>query len=866
MAELSPMMRQYLDIKAMNEDSILFFRVGDFYEMFFEDAKTASDELDLVLTGKECGLEERAPMCGVPYHSCEAYIGRLVAKGYKVSVCEQMENPNETKGIVRREIVRTITPGTVIEDTMLDEGVNNYLCAVAVFKDDAGICFTDASTGECYATVLPSVKTEQHISNELCRFRPKELLIESALLKKMPELSEFLENNFGGVITVREKNSFDTSQTESRILSHFGCNSTENLGIESGSAISAALGAILEYLYETGVSGNISVNHVEIYTESQYMRLDMTAVRNLEITETMRTKSKRGSLLWVIDKTKTAMGKRLLRSWLTKPLLNITAINLRQNAVEELISDAMLRGDIAENLIGIRDIERTMTKVVYGSCSAKELRNIAETAEKFPHIKNLLASVNCKKLKEIYASIDTLEDISSLILDAIDENAPNTVREGGMIRKGYNEELDILRGDVDGSASILLDIESRERERTGIKNLKVRHNKVFGYYIEVTNSFLDKVPEDYIRKQTLTNCERFLTEELKEIERRLFSAKDRAVALEYEIFDSIRKKTAEELVRFQATAAAIAELDVLCSLANVSAANRYCRPLINNSGNIMIKEGRHPVVEQVIKTPFVANDTFLNMKDDRCAVITGPNMAGKSTYMRQVALIVLMAQTGCYVPAQSAEIGIVDAVFTRVGASDDLAAGQSTFMVEMSEVADILKNATKNSLLILDEIGRGTSTYDGMSIAKAVLEYVADKKKLGAKSLFATHYHELTAMENEISGIKNYNVAVKKRGDDITFLRRIVPGGADDSYGIEVAKLGGIPGAVIERAKQILRETEEGGVITYKTAPNPDMQLPIEMQGAQDILHELQAIDVNTLTPIESMQILFDICNKAKSI
>ena len=486
-----------------------------------------------------------------------------------------------------------------------------------------------------------------------------------------------------------------------------------------------------------------------------------------------------------------------------------------------------------------------MTKVVYGTGSAKDLRTVAETAEKFPRIKELLSGAKCNKLKGLYSNIDTLEDISSLILDAIDENAPSTVREGGMIKKGYNAELDMLRGDVDGSTNILADIEARERERTGIKNLKVRHNKVFGYYIEVTNSFLDKVPEDYIRKQTLTGCERFLTEELKDIERRLFSAKDRAVQLEYEIFDSIRKKTAAELVRFQKTAAAIAELDVLCSLATVSVSNRYCRPLVDNSGNINIKAGRHPVVEQVIKTPFVA---------------------GKSTYMRQVALIVLLAQTGCFVPAESAQIGLVDAVFTRVGASDDLAAGQSTFMVEMSEVAEILKNATKNSLLILDEIGRGTSTFDGMSIARAVLEHVADKKRLGAKSLFATHYHELTEMENELSGVKNYNIAVKKRGDDITFLRRIVRGGADDSYGIEVAKLGGIPNSVIERAKEILKTTESQGIVTYKTAPAVDMQLPLEMQGAQDILHELQAIDVNTLTPIEAMQILFDICNKAKSI
>ena len=682
----------------------------------------------------------------------------------------------------------------------------------------------------------------------------------------MPELTEFLQNNFGGVVTERTKQSFDTSFTEQRVLTHFDVISTENLGVMSGSAVSAALGAVLEYLYETGVSGNISVNHVNIYTDSQYMRLDMTALRNLEIIETMRTKSKKGSLLWVVDKTKTAMGKRLLRSWITKPLLNIAEINLRQNAVEELMSDTILRGETVESLIGVRDIERTMTKVVYGTGSAKDLRTVAETAEKFPRIKELLSGAKCNKLKGLYSNIDTLEDISSLILDAIDENAPSTVREGGMIKKGYNAELDMLRGDVDGSTNILADIEARERERTGIKNLKVRHNKVFGYYIEVTNSFLDKVPEDYIRKQTLTGCERFLTEELKDIERRLFSAKDRAVQLEYEIFDSIRKKTAAELVRFQKTAAAIAELDVLCSLATVSVSNRYCRPLVDNSGNINIKAGRHPVVEQVIKTPFVANDTTLNLKDDRCAVITGPNMAGKSTYMRQVALIVLLAQTGCFVPAESAQIGLVDAVFTRVGASDDLAAGQSTFMVEMSEVAEILKNATKNSLLILDEIGRGTSTFDGMSIARAVLEHVADKKRLGAKSLFATHYHELTEMENELSGVKNYNIAVKKRGDDITFLRRIVRGGADDSYGIEVAKLGGIPNSVIERAKEILKTTESQGIVTYKTAPAADMQLPLEMQGAQDILHELQAIDVNTLTPIEAMQILFDICNKAKSI
>lgn len=866
MAELSPMMRQYFEIKANNEDSILFFRVGDFYEMFYEDAKTASEELDLVLTGKDCGQEERAPMCGVPYHSCEAYIARLVEKGHKVAICEQVEDPTTAKGIVKRDIVRIITPGTVIEDTMLDEGRNNYLAAVSVTADSVGFCFTDASTGECFVTELPCDGVEEHIIEQLCRFKPSELLITQSAIAKMKALESFLNNTFEGVVTLREDKSFTSELTENLILKHFSIISTENLGIAAGSTVSAALGSVLEYLYETGVTGNISVNKVEVYSDSQYMRLDMTAIRNLELTETMRSKAKKGSLLWVLDKTRTAMGKRLLRGWVEKPLLNIAHINLRLNAVDELCSDTILRGELTEYLSGIRDIERIMTKVVYGSANARDLNSLANTSEKFPVLKGLLQNANCKLLKEIHGNIDALDDIREIIFAAIDPEPKLSVREGGIIRKGYNEELDMIRGDMSGGTDLLADIELRERERTGIKNLKVKFNKVFGYYIEVTNSFLDKVPEDYIRKQTLTNAERFITEELKEIEKRMLSAKDRVQTLEYELFDEVRRKTAAEVVRFQRTAAAIATLDVLCSLANVSVNNHYCRPLVNNSGNIAIKDGRHPVVEQVIRTPFVANDTFLNMKDDRCAIITGPNMAGKSTYMRQTALIVLLAQIGCFVPASNAEIGLVDAIFTRVGASDDLASGQSTFMVEMSEVADILKNATKNSLLILDEIGRGTSTFDGMSIARAVLEYVADKRKLGAKALFATHYHELTEMENELTGLKNYNIAVKKRGDDITFLRRIVSGPADDSYGIEVAKLSGIPSSVIERAKEILKKTEEEGIVTYKTAVNPDMQLPLSMQGAQDILKELQTVDVNTLTPIEAMQILFDICNKAKSV
>lgn len=866
MAEMSPMIKQYLDIKSQNDDSILFFRVGDFYEMFFDDAKTASDELDLVLTGKDCGQEERAPMCGVPYHSCEAYIARLVEKGHKVAICEQVEDPATAKSLVKRDVIRVITPGTVIEDAMLEEGRNNYLAAVAVKETGIGLCFTDASTGECHVTEIPSDNIESGVCDELMRFSPKEVLVSEALKTVSLPLWDFLAKNLGATVTVRTERSFDTKYTEPIYSGNFGVSELEGLGIERGGAKASAFGAVIEYLYETGKGTDISVNKIDVYSDKQFMRLDMTAIRNLEITETMRSKSKKGSLLWVLDKTRTAMGKRLMRSWMEKPLLNITQINLRQNAVEELCGDTVLRGELSEGLSGVRDVERIITKTVYGTASPKDLLAISATAHRFPIIKGLLANSKCKLLKEIYNDIDTLEDISALIDSAISENAPLTVRDGNIIKDGYDEEVDRLRNDMKHGTGFIDEIEARERERTGIKNLRVRYNKVFGYYIEVTNSFLDKVPEDYIRKQTLTNCERFITEELKGIEKRVLTAKDRIVQIEYELFDGVRKKAAAELKRFQQTASAIAKIDVLRSLAEVSVNNRYVRPLVNDTGTVRIIAGRHPVVEQVISTPFVANDTLLDMQEDRCAVITGPNMAGKSTYMRQVAIIVLMAQTGCFVPAQSAEIGIVDAIFTRVGASDDLAAGKSTFMVEMSEVADILKNATRKSLLILDEIGRGTSTFDGMSIARAVLEYVNDKKKLGAKALFATHYHELTEMENELSGIKNYNIAVKKRGDDITFLRKIIRGGADDSYGIEVAKLSGIPNEVIQRAKQILKKTESEGIVTYKTAAPAEMQLPIEMQQAEEIMDELKTLDVNTLTPIEAMQILFDFANKAKSI
>ena len=863
MAELSPMMRQYMEIKEANQDCIIFYRLGDFYEMFFDDAIKGSEELELTLTGRDCGLDERAPMCGVPFHSAEGYIARLVEKGYKVAICEQVEDPATAKGIVKRDIVRIVTPGTVIEGEMLDEGRNNYLASVYEKSGKIGVCFADASTGEAHVTELSGEDMYAELQNEIMRFAPSEILIDAKLKDK---ISAFLEEKITAAISVRDDIHFDTTATEALLCQNFGVISPENVGIEVGSVSQSVLGAVIDYLQENGKTGTIAIKNVNIYTSAQFMGLDVTAVRNLELCETMRTKSKRGSLLGVLDKTKTAMGKRLMRSYVLQPLLSIPEITLRQNAVEELANDTVMRCEAQEYMSGIRDIERMMTKIVYGTATAKELLGLAATAHRFPYIKQLLASANCKMLKSIYNDIDTLDEIVALIDAAISEDAPATVREGKIIKKGYNEQVDMLRDDMDGGTSRLADIEARERERTGIKNLRVRYNKVFGYYIEVTNSFLDKVPADYIRKQTLTNAERFITDELKQLENRLLTAKDRAFQLEYEIFNSIRETVAAAANRVRTTAAAIARLDTMCSMAQVAIENNYCRPLVNNDGVISIKGGRHPVVEKLLKTPFVSNDTYLDNSTDRCAIITGPNMAGKSTYMRQVAIITLMAQIGSFVPAQMAEIGVVDAIFTRVGASDDLASGQSTFMVEMSEMAHILKNATKNSLLIIDEIGRGTSTFDGMSIARAVLEFVADKKKLGAKSLFATHYHELTEMENELDGIKNYNIAVKKRGDDIIFLRRIVPGGADDSYGIEVAKLGGIPDSVIRRAKQILKQTLESGIVTYKTVESNTDQMSLEMQGATDILRELQAIDVNTLTPIEAMGVLFDIANKAKSI
>ena len=807
MEKLSPMMQQYLKIKEENSDSILFFRLGDFYEMFFDDAKLASKELELTLTGRDCGLEERAPMCGVPYHSCESYIARLVQKGYKVAICEQMEDPSKAKTIVQRDIVRVVTPGTVIESSMLDESRNNYICCIYSEKKNVAMCFCDISTGELYVTDFKGKDCVEKIKSQLTSYNPREILLGGDVIE-FKELPAFIKDKLSTTVEMLDDSSFALMTCEDIVKTQF---SNDYELIEDNKLIICALGALISYLKDTQKNGLERINHINLFSENQFMKLDFNTQRNLELTQTMLTKEKKGSLLWVLDKTKTSMGKRLLRSWIEKPLMNVTKIINRQSAVEEIVNETVLRLDLTAALVGIFDIERLMTNIVYGSAKGRELRSLASAVEKLPIIKDLLKDCSSSLLKQLYNKLDTLEDIYKLIDDAIVEEPPFSVKEGGIIKRGYNKELDEVSEDMNNSTGILSRIEEEQRELTKIPKLRVGYNRVFGYYIEVTNSYKDMVPETYIRKQTLTNCERYITEELKNVEGRILGAKDKAVALEYRLFDDIRKKVASELERIQTTASAIAELDVLTSLANVAADNRYVRPDVNLKDNIILKDSRHPVVEQLLNgAPFVPNDVFLNCSANRVAIITGPNMAGKSTYMRQVALIVLMAQIGSFVPASSAEIGIVDSIFTRVGASDDLASGQSTFMVEMSEVANIVSNATSKSLLILDEIGRGTSTFDGMSIARAVLEYVADKKKLGAKALFATHYHELTVLEEVIDGVNNYNIAVKKKGDDITFLRRIVPGGADDSYGIEVAKLAGIPDYITDRAKEILSELESG--------------------------------------------------------
>ena len=856
------MMRQYLEIKEQNKDSILFFRLGDFYEMFFDDAKTASDELDLVLTGKDCGLKERAPMCGVPFHSCEGYIARLVERGYKVAICEQTEDPAKAKGLVKRDVIRVITPGTVIEDSMLDESRNNYLAAVYLENGSVGIAFCDISTGEAHVTDITGENVIGRAVDELVRFNASELLAQKSFTEN-PIAAKALKINFEGTVTERDAEEFDGQATMDAVCTGFNVLSPTDLKITPDSPAQRALGAAVRYIMETGMNSGVHLRSVDYYTQSQFMRLDLSAVKNLEISETMRSKAKRGSLLWVLDKTKTAMGKRLLRSWFEKPLMNVGSINARLDAVEELTSDPIMLNETAEYLSGIRDVERLMTKVLYSSANPRDLLSIAATVRRFPLIKQSLINAKSDYLKLIDCDIDPLNDIAELIESAIDPDAPLAMKDGKIIKTGYNETVDRYRDDLNNSTDIMIELELKERERTGIKNLKVRYNKVFGYYIEVTNSFLDRVPENYVRKQTLTNCERFITEEVKNLETRVLTAKEKLTGLEYEIFDSVRKTVAKAAERFQRSAQGVARLDAVISFAAVALENGYHRPEVNDGNEIIIKDGRHPVVEKLSSVPFVSNDTLLDCGENRCAIITGPNMAGKSTYMRQVAIITIMAQVGSFVPAREAKIGIVDAVYTRVGASDDLASGKSTFMVEMSEVASILKNATSKSLLILDEIGRGTSTFDGMSIARAVLEFIADKNKIGAKSLFATHYHELTVMETELEGVKNYNIAVKKHGDDIIFLRRIVRGGADESYGIEVAKLSGIPDGVIKRAREILKSVEETGT-DNRIRPALSELKPEACSNLDEVVRELKRIDVDTLTPIEALGILNGLCEKAK--
>ncbi len=835
MAELTPMMQQYYKIKADCADALLFYRLGDFYELFFEDAKVASRELELVLTGRDCGQEERAPMCGVPFHSADTYIARLVAKGYKVAICEQTEDPATAKGIVRREVIRVVTPGTVTESLMLDEEKNNYLAAVFCAPEGAGLCFCDVSTGQLSVSEFTGKDAFSKAADELARFAPTELLANAAAVENA-FIKAFINRNQSMMATVKHDNAFDYKKNTAVAERHFVCTAAD-LGLSDRPLAVCALGAALTYLYEAEKNGLANITEVHINNNEKHMNLSAVTRANLELTETFRRREKKGSLLWVLDKTKTAMGKRKLRSWVCEPLTDLSGIILRQNAVEELYLDPVLRSELTEALSAVSDLERVATRIVYGTVNPKELRSLSAALKAVPGLKALLAGVRSKLLKTVCGNLDPDTELVDLLDRAIAEDPPFSVREGGMIRDGYSEELDSLREIVNGGAAFLEKIEREEQERTGIKKLKIGYNRVFGYYIEVLNTYKDLVPENYIRKQTLTNCERYITPELKELESRVLGAQERIVKLEYALFCDIREFAAARQLALRQTGDRAAALDALCSLARVAEENGYVRPHVDLSDVIEIREGRHPVVEKFLDgLPFVPNDTSMNGSDSRTLIITGPNMAGKSTYMRQTALIVLLAQIGSFVPAASATVGIVDSIFTRIGAADDLAAGQSTFMTEMSEVASILANATSKSLIVLDEIGRGTSTFDGMSIARAVLEYVNDPKKIGAKTMFATHYHELTAIEEELPGVKNYNTSVKKRGEEISFLRRIVRGPADGSYGIEVAKLAGVPQSVVKRARVILEQLEAGQVVAapkgVKAAPAPEEELGVCSRGA----------------------------------
>ena len=859
--ELTPMKRQYNEIKERNQDCILFFRLGDFYEMFDEDAKVAARELDLTLTTRDRNKpkEEQTPMCGVPYHSVDAYIARLVAKGYKVAICEQMEDPAQAKGIVERDITRIVTPGTVTESCMLDEGKNNYMGCVYGDGNLFGLAFCDVSTGAFFVTTCAD---DQSAASELGRFSPSEVIrygngTDSQILE------DALFRRLSCCVDEGKPEQFDVDRSQNLLEQHFSA-SLSQLGLTGHNAATMAAGTLLETLKFVQKNELEHIRQLQYYSTGKFMELDLDARRNLELTETLRSKEKKGTLLWVLDKTQTSMGSRMIRSWLEKPLLDIAEITRRQNAVEELFGATVCRSELIEALKDVTDMERVMSRIVTGTVNCRDLLGLARGLRALPAVKSQLEQLESPMLQKLAQQIDPLNDCASLIEKTIVDEPPLTVKDGGIIRKGANAEADALRDIMEGGSGTIAAIEAQEKERTGIRTLKVGYNRVFGYYIEVSKSFINQVPEHYIRKQTLTNCERYITQELKDLENQILTAKDRLTALEYQIFTELREYLAHQAARVQTSAIAVATTDTLCSLAAVAAKRGYCKPEITLDNQISITDGHHPVVEQMLKDSlFVPNDTHLGAADNQVSIITGPNMAGKSTYMRQVALIVLMAQMGSFVPARSARIGIVDRVFTRIGASDDLASGQSTFMVEMAEVASILKYATAKSLLILDEIGRGTSTYDGMAIARSVLEYAASPRHLGAKTLFATHYHELSSIEDELPNVKNYNIAVKKRGDKMIFLRKIVPGATDDSYGIEVAKLAGLPNTVLNRARQILEELEsqDGPVRVKTTVKEQEEQISMMDLRSQQVCDALQKLSVETLTPIEAMNELYKLKN-----
>ncbi len=868
MAEFSPMMQHYLETKKQYKDCVLFYRLGDFYEMFFEDAEIVSRELELTLTGKDCGQEKRAPMSGIPYHAADSYIAKLIEKGYKVAICEQVEDPKQAKGIVKREVIRVVTPGTVIESNLLEEKKNNYIMAIYKSGLYFGISVCDISTGEFLATQIVEHNNFARLLDEISRYSPAEIIVSDMMFNSKTEI-EKIKERFETYISKESEESFDGEYELLSGMYNIIDDKNEKIKNLSDKKLAIyAINALLKYLEDTQKTSLDHINTIKIYNTTRYMALDINARRNLEITEKMRDKSKKGTLLWVLDKTSTSMGGRLLRRWLNDPLIDRKEINDRLDAVEELKDSIILRGDVVDALKKVYDIERLAGKISYGNANGRDMISLKNSVKQLPEIKKVLSTTGAGLLKEIYENIDTLDDIYEIIEKSIVDEPPIGVKDGGIIKIGYDPEIDKLKLATTEGKKWILELEAKEREQTGIKGLKVGFNKVFGYFIEVTKSNLSMVPDRYVRKQTLTNCERYITEELKNLENQILGAEERVVTLEYNAFCEIRSSIEKQIQRIQKTATLVSTLDVLVSFATVAEDMNYVKPEVDNGGVIDIKEGRHPVIEKMISNSnFVPNDTYLDEEGNRLAIITGPNMAGKSTYMRQVALITLMAQVGSFVPASYAKIGVVDKIFTRVGASDDLSMGQSTFMVEMMEVATILKEATKNSLVILDEIGRGTSTYDGLSIAWAVAEFIADKEKCGAKTLFATHYHELTELENKVEGVKNYSIAVKEKGEDIIFLRKIVDGGTDESYGVHVARLAGVPQVVTKKANEILQSLERRNVLNNKIieqTPKKESADQINMYNYKiaEVAHEIDRIDFNQLTPIDALNTLVKIKEK----